>query len=199
MRTLTHEDYTVGWICALPMELAASMSMLDEEHRLLPARDPDSNTYKLGSVGEHNVVMACLPSGYTGTNPAATVATNMKASFRMIRFGLMVGIGGGIPDKKDIRLGDIVVSKPNKKNAGVVQYDFGTRVHGEKLIPTGTLNSPPSVLLTALSMVRANHDREHNKMIEYVSQIPLKLPAKFACPGPERDQLFEDEYVHPKG
>lgn len=26
------EDYTVGWICALPAELAAAQELLDEEH-----------------------------------------------------------------------------------------------------------------------------------------------------------------------
>ena len=34
MRTLTHDAYTVGWICALPTELAASITMLDEEVRV---------------------------------------------------------------------------------------------------------------------------------------------------------------------
>jgi len=47
---------------------------------------------------------------------AATVANNMLRPFTGIRFGLMVGIGGGIPDSKgrvDIRLSDAVVSQPD--------------------------------------------------------------------------------------
>jgi hypothetical protein len=41
----------------------------------------------------------------------------------------MVGIGGGVPSKDvDIRLGDVVVSKPTRIYGGVVQYDCGKAV-----------------------------------------------------------------------
>ena len=64
--TITNSDYTVGWICALETELAASQAMLDEEHPDLPQAENDTNTYTLGRIGQHNVVLACLPSGTTG-------------------------------------------------------------------------------------------------------------------------------------
>jgi len=66
--------------------------------------------------------MACLPAGVDGNNAAAPVATNMLRTFTGLRFGLMVGIGGGIPNldnRVDIRLGDVVVSQPDKTNGGV--------------------------------------------------------------------------------
>jgi hypothetical protein len=72
--------------------------------------------------------MACLPAGMYGTNSAATVANNMLRTFTGIRFGLMVGIGGGIPNLNkgwDIRLGDVVASQPDGTQGGVVQYDLG--------------------------------------------------------------------------
>jgi hypothetical protein len=31
-----HRDYTIGWICALQIEVAAALAMLDEEHQPLP-------------------------------------------------------------------------------------------------------------------------------------------------------------------
>ena len=114
----TNNDYTVGWICALDIELAASQAMFDESHPYLPQAGGDSNTYTLGCIVRHNVVLACLPSGTTSTNPAATVATNMLRSFPKIRFSLMVGVGGGAPGNpsddpyEDLRLGDVVVSNP---------------------------------------------------------------------------------------
>jgi hypothetical protein len=41
------------------------------------------------------------------TNSAAAVAVQMKSAFQPVRFGLMVGIGGGVPSEEaDIRLGD---------------------------------------------------------------------------------------------
>jgi hypothetical protein len=54
----------------------------------------------------------------------------MRSTFPAIRFGLMVGIGGGVPSKKiDIRLGDVVVSKPTAGTfGGVLQYDFGKTI-----------------------------------------------------------------------
>lgn len=116
---LTRDSYTVGWICALDVELAASMAMLDYEHPRLPQGQGDSNAYILGRIDQHNVVLTCLPSGTTGTNAAANVATNMLRSFPNIHFCLMVGIGGGAPSVpsddpcEDIRLGDVVVSCPS--------------------------------------------------------------------------------------
>jgi hypothetical protein len=34
-KKLSHEDYTVGWICPLEVEQIAAMEMLDEEHERL--------------------------------------------------------------------------------------------------------------------------------------------------------------------
>jgi hypothetical protein len=48
-------DYTVGWICALPVEYAAATAMLDEVHDSLSTAQGDSNTYTLGRIGKHNV------------------------------------------------------------------------------------------------------------------------------------------------
>ena len=86
----TSNDYTVGWICALEIELAASQAMLDEVYPDLLQDEKDSNTYTLGRIGQHNVVLACLPSGTTGTDAAATAAKDLLRSFPKIRFGLMV-------------------------------------------------------------------------------------------------------------
>ena len=116
----TNNDYTVGWICALEVELAASQAMLDREHPDLLQAENDTNTYTLGRIGRHNVVLACLPSGTTGISAAAIVARDLLRSFPRVRFGLMVGVGGGAPSndpRQDIRLGDVVVSTP-KGNYG---------------------------------------------------------------------------------
>jgi nucleoside phosphorylase len=109
----TSGDYTVGWISALAAELAASIEMLDEIHPKLYQDPQDHNHYTFGKIGEHNVVIACLPLGRTGLVSATEVAMQMRLSFKSIRFGLMVGVGGGVPSEEvDIRLGDVVVSRP---------------------------------------------------------------------------------------
>jgi len=199
MRTLKRSDYTVGWICALPLELAASMMMFDEEHTTLPgALSSDQNNYSLGKIGEHNVVMACLPAGQTGVHNAATVAAHMKDSFTSIRFSLMVGIGGGVPGQgNDIRLGDVVVSQPELQFGGVVQYDLGKMVADGRFERTGLLRAPPKTLLTALSTLKARHLLNRIKFIDSLSDVLPNLPPNFRHPGAaEEDQLFEAEYNH---
>jgi nucleoside phosphorylase len=117
-RKLTHDAYTVGWICVVESELDAARALLDAEDEPLQAGANDDNIYLLGRMGQHNIVIA-FPWSY-GTNTAAQTAMNMIRTFTNIRFGLMVGVGGGAPrsphskdSRKDIRLGDIVVSEPN--------------------------------------------------------------------------------------
>jgi nucleoside phosphorylase len=116
MTRLPREKYTVTWVCALPIELAAALEMLDEEHEGLEGDDNDENLYILGSIAGHNIVISCLPAGRIGKNSAADMVTQLKVTFNNIRFGLMVGIGGGVPSSEaDIRLGDVVVSQPFPK------------------------------------------------------------------------------------
>jgi len=157
----------------------------------------DANIYCLGSIGEHNVVLACLPAGQTRTNSAAAVAMQMKASFRAIHFGLMVGIGGGVPSAEaDVGLGDVLVSQPDKGHGGVIQYDFGKSTPGG-FEWTGFLNTPPQLLLGAVAKLRANHDRGRSKLVACLSTLS-KLP-KFGRDGAGDDVLFEGGYNHAGG
>ncbi|KAJ5356070.1 hypothetical protein N7517_010679 [Penicillium concentricum] len=104
----SYNDYTVGWVCALPLEMAAAKLMLDAIHPSLPRPPTDQNTYILGNIRDHNIVITCLLSG-------------LLSSFYSIRFGLMVGIGGGVPSSSaDIRLGDIIVSQLADLSRGVI-------------------------------------------------------------------------------
>lgn len=157
-RELSHDDYTVGWICVLPLEVAAAKAMLDETHPKLLQPSHDHNSSALGNFAGHNVAIASLPYGIYGTTSAAVVAVQMLSTFPCIRFGMMVGIGGGAPSSQnDIRLGDVVVSKPTGLLPGVVQYDYGKTVASGLFERTGTRNLPPQILLTALSDVQSNH------------------------------------------
>lgn len=150
-RHLSTRDYTIGWICTLPIELAAAQEMLDEEYERPFQDNQDPNIYTLGRIDVHNVVVACLPAGNTGTQSAATVAARMRSKFTSLRFGLMVGIGGGVPSaESDIRFGDVVISQPHLRHGGVVQYDFGKTGAGGSITRTGWLNAPPLVLLNAV-------------------------------------------------
>jgi nucleoside phosphorylase len=197
-RRLDAKDYKVGWFCALPIELAAAAELLDEEYEDLPQDSEDSNLYTLGRVGDHNVVIACLPAGQTGTNSAAAVAMQMKSRFASIRFGLLVGIGGGVPNAgSDIRLGDVVISQPYAQHGGVVQYDLGkTEVDGH-VTRTGSLNTPPTILLNALARLRSNHYRGRTNIHTYLSVFD-HLPS-FSREDAGPDLLFKSTYNHTEG
>ncbi|KAN0087056.1 hypothetical protein V8E54_000744 [Elaphomyces granulatus] len=201
---MTHEDYTVAWICALPLETAAAKAMLDKTHLQLPQSAADDNAYMLGEISGHNIVIACLPSGVYGTISAATVAANMRNTFPSIRFGLMVGIGGGVPStNNDIRLGDVVVSKPTGVLGGVVQYDYGKTVASGVFQQTGMMNQPPQVLLNAISRLHAVEILGNNQSIMEVISIVLntnvqtKSRSLFSRPADEHDRLFNPAYDHP--
>lgn len=116
------DDYTVGWICALPKpEWQASILMLDEEHDDVPLPNT-TYQYVFGKMSGHNVVMGCLPKSQMGKATASAVAAEMKTVFRQMRVGLLVGVGGGVwSSKNDVRLGDVVVSLPDtvQRHGGV--------------------------------------------------------------------------------
>lgn len=201
-RRLTHDDYTVACICPMGVELAPLMAMLDERHPSLPT-SRDSNSYTLGRMGEHNVVLAVMPQ--IGNNPAASVATQLLNDFKCIRFGLLVGIGGGIPGgNNDIRLGDVVVSKPTDTFGGVVQYNQGKiKAHG-LFERTGTLHKPPKVLMATVQSLEAHHRVHGNRIIEYLEEMLKNNPRmgeedEYVYRGIEHDQLFDADYNHPGG
>lgn len=178
MTTLTHDDYTVAWICALPLEAAAARSMLDRTHSLLPIPSTDSNAYQLGELNGHYIVIASLPNGIYGKVSAATVGSRMRSTFPRLQYGLMVGIGGGVPSKShDIRLGDVVVSKPAGKHSGVIQYDYGKAIQDGQFEAIGTLNKPPQVLLTHMSQLEAKQMAEGEDALSHiVDETLIKKP-----------------------
>lgn len=198
-RRLPVEDYTVGWICAIPVELAAAQEMLDEEHGKPLRRIPYCDSYTFGSISNHNVVIACLPAGQIGTQSAAIVATRMISTFTSVRFGLLVGVGGGVPSTEDIRLGDVVISQPSLQHGGVVQHDFQKIGAKGQRIRTGWLNAPPAVLLHAVSQLRAIQLRGKSRLTTHLSAFDRPGLENYSRVAAGPDVLFEATYDHETG
>jgi nucleoside phosphorylase len=196
------KDYTVGWICAVEAEYVAAQEFLDEEHPGLASQDSnDNNIYALGRIGQHNVVIACLPHWNYGLVSAARVATDMLRTFENVRFGLMVGIGGGVPTKQDVRLGDVVVSSLDYDNGAVYQYDFGQTVQDQAFRATGHLDAPPLLLQAAVQDLKANYRRRGNqidKTIQGVLEMNPRLEEEYRRPDPATDRLYKNNVVHPR-
>ncbi|KAL4970640.1 ankyrin repeat-containing domain protein [Aspergillus stella-maris] len=175
------EDFTIGWICPLPLEYAAAKRVLDELY--------DEAEYATGRIHEHDIVITCLPAGQMGTNAAAAATQKMLSSFPSIKHGLLVGIAGGVPSAKaDIRLGDVVVGQPGGQYGGVVQYDFGKTVPGG-FQRTGALNAPSHSLLIAVSKFKSNLPAIGHTL----RAIPVDRPPE------KKDILFMASYDHGRG
>ncbi|KAF3112298.1 hypothetical protein TWF706_010885 [Orbilia oligospora] len=174
---LKASDYSVGWICAIPIELTAVLAILDETYPQLDAADGDTNFYNAGIVAAH-----------------------LRSKFSKLRFGLMVGVGGGAPSAdNDIRLGDLVISQPTGVSGGVIQYDFGAAMENGEFLRIGSLNAPPSILLNAVAFIKAEDQAKLGQKISEIAQEIEENDSKFQYPGQETDILFRADYNHVPG
>ncbi|KAL3488654.1 hypothetical protein BJX62DRAFT_253120 [Aspergillus germanicus] len=191
--------YKISIVCALPLELLAVRALFDVTHAdgngiKTPSDDP--NHYVLGEIGKHKVVAACLPDGEYGNNSAADVAANMKRTFSSVKFVLLVGIGGGVPSPaNDIRLGDVVVSRPTASRPGVIQYDMGRIPGNEGFTQVGFLQAPPRVIMAALSCLRSDPYLSSTPLQESLEEIAA-CKREYRYPGTHLDKLFTSEYHH---
>ncbi|THY95460.1 purine and uridine phosphorylase [Aureobasidium pullulans] len=175
------EDIQIGWICALTIE--ASTRRIYTYGRI---------NLKTGD-GFHNIAIAQLPLAETGKASAATVAKDMRRTFPNIKFGLMVGIAGGIWSRGiDVRLGDVVVGVSDDNGSGVIQYDHGKYLQDSAFVQRGVMNKAPKLLRTAAGIVQRNH---MCKIRDYVTSLNSPKIRRFAH-RPAHDYLFEPRYTH---
>ncbi|KAM0209438.1 hypothetical protein ACHAQI_006485, partial [Fusarium lateritium] len=200
------ESYNIGWIAALPIERAAAIALLDERHDEPEGFDQhsnDGNAYDWGKVGQHDVVIASLPAGVYGTTSAAITASHLLSSLPHIKIGLLVGIGGGLPRPgRDILLGDVVVSQPDGKSGGVVQYDLGKAKTDSTWERKGSLNMPPTALLGALAKLQAEHELEDLQTAKLLEAMTTKFPrmkTQYSFQGADNDRLFPSTFKHSGG
>jgi ankyrin repeat domain-containing protein 50 len=191
----SHADYAVGWICTLPIEVAAAKAAFDCIHDSPPPdhkldEDDGGNNYIFGILKGHNVIVAYSDSGAYGNASVAGVAARLRASFPSIQSTLIVGIAGGVPNtSEDVRLGDVVVSKSTGGLPGVVQYDANWALaQDESTTQAKVPDQPTSSLLTAMGKAETAAIFNDSKMARYISEIVRRDPATFARPGPEQDR-----------
>ncbi|OGM47366.1 hypothetical protein ABOM_003825 [Aspergillus bombycis] len=191
-------EYTVGWICSIRKEYVAARAFLDEIHDdICDLPIQDNNTYTLGKLGAHLVVIALLP--VYGLCSAASAAKDMSHSFHNIQIRLLVGIGGGAPSPcHDVRLGDVVVSTPENNTGGVIQHDFGKRIQNEIFEDQGFLNQPPHCLLSAVNGLRAKYDTKGHRLEESITSVlkrHKRLQEEYQRPHPCTDKLYKSDVV----
>ncbi|KAF3228066.1 hypothetical protein TWF191_003004 [Orbilia oligospora] len=186
------EEITVAIFCALSCESVAVKYALDEEFQCRPKSHPNARKYiySFGQIGSHKVLIA-RPNQMGKVNAAGLSAT-ISQQFPNVRFALMIGIGAGIPNKRDIRLGDIAVSIPRENHPGVIEYDFG-KLKKDGFTLKGCLNKPPSILLSADGQLDED-ERMNKRPFRKILRNIIKQP------GYERpntaDVLFDPSFHH---
>ncbi|KAK6500360.1 hypothetical protein TWF481_010703 [Arthrobotrys musiformis] len=150
----------IGIVCAREVELNAILEALDSRRRYESSStdsvyETNQVGYHFGRMGEHDVVVACLPEDRPGIVSAAITVQLMVMKFDSIRLVLMVGTAGGAPGAVDVRIGDIVVG-----SKGVVQYDLGEITpNGLEIFEVPIL--PPEFVLKAIDRFRSKWGSEH--------------------------------------
>ena len=156
----------------------------------------DQNAYTEGMIGNHNVVLAHMPS--MGSNSAATVAASLRSTFRGIEIAFVVGICGVVPmhmqTKEEIVLGDCIIS------TAVVQYDFGGQYpHGfvKKNSVQDSLGRASTEVRSLISMLTTprNQKRLTERLAQHLEILQKRSP-EASHPGWQRDRLFQPSYVH---
>ncbi|PMD62017.1 purine and uridine phosphorylase, partial [Hyaloscypha bicolor E] len=199
LSTLRYEDYTIGWICALQVEVLAAMFMLDEKHSgTFSGKVGDDNDYIAGTVGGHNVVIVGLPKKSIGNVSAASLVSQMRQSFPNLRYGLMVGIGAGVPGRHlepDIRLGDVVIGAPadnSDDEQGVIGYELGKETV-DGFVKKSWLYPTDRRLRGVLGTIEAEAAFSGSySFLQYLDAFRARPNGqKFLHPGIEKDQLYE--------
>ncbi|KAL3479592.1 nucleoside phosphorylase domain-containing protein [Aspergillus californicus] len=196
LKQLRVEDYRVACITVIPEECAALNQMFDVRHQTPPGVDErDPNHYIFGEIAGHNVVLC--PAARPGTDRAAITAANVARTFPAIRFGLLVGIGAGLPSlshNRDIRLGDVVVAAPGQLSNGITHYDHGKQLPHDFIL-MNILPSAPPRLEGAVCEMRAVNILSQSTLLEIISAVIEKHP-EFQRPDSQHDLLFESTYEH---
>lgn len=127
--------------------------------------------------------MNCPAAGTHGEIRAAKIATDMRSTFSAIRFILLVGIGGGSPSRRDVRLGDVVLGTK------VVPYREGKETdNGFEM--TGQSGSPPSILQSAITRLGFKLSRGLDL------QETIHNLGPYAIDRPQKDNLYIKDYMH---
>lgn len=195
--------FEVAIICALEIESVAVAANLDEIYvsALYGKASGDTNSYTLGRVGSHHVVLAHLPS--IGKVSSASVAANIRTSFSNIRLGLLVGVCGGLPfiqereQSIEVILGDVIVG------TGVVQYDFGRQYDNGRVVRkrsmSDNLSRPPAEIRSFLHKCQASMERPsmQERVQQYIAMACSRPDfAAWRRPSVEQDVLYEPDYDH---
>ena len=163
------------------------MSQLEEEH--LPPKPLDNRyTYDAGTINGYNIVIARTREA--GPDKAKEYAKHIRNNFPNVKFGLLVGIAGGLPcgPDRDIRLSDVIVSRLEKGHGGVAAYE-GRKLERGGIKYLRYLGLPLQHVVNAVYNIETQLERGHSGFEEALALMRDKFPKNRSRAGLE-DVLY---------
>jgi nucleoside phosphorylase len=198
------DDFEVAIVCALKAEFDAISLVIDEfwDNRNDPYGKAmgDTNSYRTGRIGKHNV--ALLQLRQMGKAHAAAAAASLRSSFNRLRLVLLVGGCAAVPQRKNanIVLGDIIIS------TGIVQYDFGRKFPDQfirKDTPQDNLVKPCKEIGNVITALQTSDVTNH--LLKRTATLLTDLQknardkgygTRYEYPGVYEDKLFKSDFHH---
>jgi len=146
-RLAAKDQPTIAVVTLLYAEKLAVDIMLDYKVTYVRYKTEGEGTvYTIGSIGRHRIVTTKLSRigyGEDAKTAAGNTVTRLLGTFGQVEYVILVGVGGGVPNfddsRQDVRIGDIVVSKPGQSRGPLYvactavdrdkegQFNFSTR------------------------------------------------------------------------
>ncbi|KAH8888982.1 purine and uridine phosphorylase, partial [Thozetella sp. PMI_491] len=193
-------SFRVAVLCALSLEFRAMAAALDMDFTKRAYRkrfgkvEGDSNTYKPGRIGDHDVVIIQLPG--SGKESAATASALARVSYPNIKLAFVVGVCAGAPKDfkgEDIILGDVLIS------THVFQTDHA-RIHDSGMKPyenvEEVLGRAPKPIRSFLKACLAEIGTIQEDVEKSVETLLQDCPQDSTYPGREKDKLLENQHRH---
>ncbi len=183
---------TIGIVTALPEEFASVSAIFDCEN---PINVSNGRKYSFGRIKtkdniEHVVAVTMLVD--MGNNLAAIAATELTFDCKNLKFIIMSGIAGAVPNpekpSEHVRLGDIVVSS----RSGVVQYDLDKETV-EKTEVRNPPRPPAPELLEAARYLQAEEMQGRYRCLQIIEGAIQKLGTSWTRPNDASDVLRDSK------
>ncbi|KAI1009085.1 hypothetical protein LB504_003130 [Fusarium proliferatum] len=199
----SRDGFHIGIVCARSSHYDTVSHIVDEfwDGSSFRRSRRDPNSYSVGRIGDHPVVIVLL-SLDGKVNSAAAVA-NFRASYPRLELVLVIGICGGVPGPhagEELLLGDVVISK------ALVQHDFGRQYPDRFEIKNkldDCLGRPARNIRNFVAQLQTNRIRTEVEDKASVHLRELQKRAKetfrdadYRYPGADSDRLFPPAYVH---
>lgn len=182
------KDFTVAWICPLPVETTAALFMFDEDYDQvlgLERQKGQHAQYHFGKICGHNVVVVGFPAAEVGIAVSGTIAAEIRRDIPNLDVAFLVGIGGGLPSAtRDIRLGDVAIAVPDKNHSGVIDYSLNSVRNGEITLKQWQ-NATDPLLRSTISWIDAHAGKHGDSFARHLEiYYTNQKGERFRRPGP---------------